>query len=523
MSGSRGENSALYSANSKVKVSMESILAGISLALTWESIMAVFIGLVAGQLLGAIPGLTATMTVALLIPYTYYLDPWVGIPMLIGMFKGSLFGSSVTAILVKTPGTPAAAATVLDGYPMAQQGKGEKACKMALYSSVFGDGFSDIVLIFGASFLASIALNFGPAEYTLLVAFSLLTMGFVSGAKVWKGIVAMLLGMLIGIVGLDPVTATPRLTLGFLELEEGVGLIPMLIGFLAIAEVLRQMELPRKHLAMSTVSFSAERADRRVSWPEFRRCLPTLFKSSSMGTAVGALPGISATVAAFLAYNEARRASRNPEKFGKGALEGVAAPESANNAVSGANLIPLMAFGIPGDIAAALILSALLIQGITPGPVVFRDNPEPIYAIFTALLMANLFNLLLGHWLIKIARRVVAVPKRVLFPVVLVIAAAGAFAMRGSVFDIQLVFLFGLLGWGLTKLAFPTVPLLIGFILMPILESNLRVSMLIASSVPDPLLYFFQRPAFVTLIVVMLLLLVLRDNSAARSSRVKEG
>lgn len=502
---------------------MDSILAGIQLALTWQSIGAVLVGLITGQILGAIPGLTATMAVALLIPYTYYLDPWVGIPMLIGMFKGSLFGSSLTAILVKTPGTPAAAATVLDGYPLAQQGKGEKACKMALYASVFGDSFSDIVLIFGASFLAAIALKFGPAEYTLLVAFSLLTMGFISGAKMWKGLVAMFLGMLLGIVGLDPVTASPRMTMGFLEMEEGIGLIPMLIGFLAVAEVLRQMEFPRKQLAASTVSFSTDPADRTVSRKEFMQSLPVMIKSSVLGTAVGALPGISATVAAFLAYNEAKRTSKTPERFGKGALEGVAAPESANNAVSGANLIPLMAFGIPGDIAAALILSALLIQGITPGPVIFRDNPEPIYAIFTALLLANLFNLILGHGLIKVVRRVVGVPKRILFPVVLVIAAAGAYAMRGSVFDIQLVFLFGLLGWGLTKLAFPTVPLLIGFILMPILESNLRISMLIAGSVPNPFGYFFGRPAFVTLLAVMILLLVLvlrrvmRDREAAKA------
>lgn len=488
---------------------LDAIMAGAGLALTWQSLGAVIVGLAAGQLLGAIPGLTATMTVALLVPYTYYLDPWVGIPMLIGMFKGSLFGSSITAILVKTPGTPAAAATVMDGYPLAQQGKGEKACKMALYASIFGDSFSDIVLIFGAAALASIALNFGPAEYSLLVAFSLLTMGFISGSNIWKAMFAMLLGMLFGIVGLDPITATPRLTMGYLELEEGIELIPMLIGFLSVAEVLRQMEMPHQSLAGSTVTFSDKPEDRRVSWAEFRHSLPTLFKSSSLGTMVGALPGISATVAAFLAYNEARRTAKDPDSFGKGNLDGIAAPESANNAVSGANLIPLMAFGIPGDIAAALILSALLIQGITPGPVVFRDNPEPIYAIFAALLLANLLNLIMGHGLIRVARRVVTIPKRILFPVVLSIAAAGAYAMRGSVFDVQLVFMFGLLGWGMGKLGFPTVPLLIGFILMPILETNLRTTMLIAGSVPDPVAFFAGRPAFMTLLVLMLLVLLL--------------
>jgi putative tricarboxylic transport membrane protein len=482
---------------------MENIIQGISLAITPGALVAIFIGLIAGQILGAIPGLTASMAVALLVPYTYYLEPWIGIPMLLGMFKGSLFGSSVTAILVKTPGAPAAAATVIDGYPLARMGKGVKAMKMALYASVFGDSFSDICLIVAAGALASVALSFGPAEYTLLTIFSLVTISALAGPSLWRGLMAVFFGMILGMIGLDPIAATPRLTFGYAELEEGIGLIPMLIGILAVSEALRQMEQPIRLLASSSVSFSKKREDNRVSWAEFKACLPTIVKSSSLGTLIGAMPGLGATVAAFLAYGEAKRSSKKPEEFGKGSLEGVAAAESANNAVSGSNMIPLLAFGIPGDIAAALIMGAFLIQGITLGPVVFKDNPVEIYAIYTALLVANFFNLFLGQGLILMARRVVSVPKRLLFPVVLVIASAGAYALRGSVFDIQLVFIFGFLGYGLTRLNIPTVPMLIGFILMPILEENFRITLLLSSSHDWKLAFVFQRPAFLSLLAIM--------------------
>ena len=350
---------------------MDQILEGIGLALTWQSLLAVVLGVAAGQVLGAIPGLTASMAVALLIPYSFYFDPWVGIPMLLGMFKGSLFGSSVTAILIRTPGTPAASATVLDGYPLAQAGKGAKAVKMALYSSVFGDTFSDVCLIFFASALALVALQFGPAEYTLLIVLALGSLGMLSSRPIWKGLVATLVGVMIGIIGLDPITATERLTFGNPELEEGIGLIPMLIGFLAVSEVFRQMGGSNGDLSAQAMRYSPRREDNRVSWLEFKGCIPVLFRSSAIGTAIGSMPGLGSTVAAFIAYGEARRTSAKPEQFGKGSLEGVAAPEAANNAVSGANLIPFLAFGIPGDIAAALILGALMVQGVTVGPPAF--------------------------------------------------------------------------------------------------------------------------------------------------------
>ncbi|MFY0610439.1 MAG: tripartite tricarboxylate transporter permease [Hyphomicrobiaceae bacterium] len=482
---------------------MDLILQGIGLALTWQSLLAVILGVAAGQILGAIPGLTASMAVALLIPYSFYFDPWVGIPMLLGMFKGSLFGSSVTAILIRTPGTPAASATVLDGYPLAQQGKGAKAIKMALYSSVFGDTFSDVCLIFFASVLALVALKFGPAEYTLLILLALGSLGLLSSRPVWKGLIATLIGVMIGIIGLDPITATERLTFGNPELEEGIGLIPMLIGFLAVSEVFRQMGGSNTDLSATAIRYSEKREDNRVSWPEFRNCIPVLFRSSAIGTAIGSMPGLGSTVAAFIAYGEARRTSKRPQDFGNGSLEGVAAPEAANNAVSGANLIPLLAFGIPGDIAAALILGALMVQGVTVGPLAFSQNPLPIYAIYAALILANLVNLVLGFGLIRIAKFAFSIPRRLLLASVLAIAAAGSYALRGSVFDVQLVFVFGVMGYVMIRHGFPPVPLLIGFILMPLLEENLRTVLLLSSTYDEGILFVFKRPAFLALLALM--------------------
>ena len=359
------------------------------------------------------------------------------------------------------------------------------------------------MLIFAAGFLASIALNFGPPEYALLTGFSLICISSLTGNSIWKGLLSVFLGMIIGMIGLDPITATPRLTFDYLELEEGIGLIPMLIGTLAVSEAIRQMEQPVKKLASSTLIFSKKKIDNIITWSEFKSTLPTILKSSGLGTLIGAMPGLGSTIAAFLAYGEAKRSSKFPEEFGKGSLEGVAASESANNAVSGSNMIPLLAFGIPGDIAAALIMGAFLIQGITLGPVVFQDNPIEIYAIFAALIVANLFNLVLGHGLIRMCKHVVTVPKRLLFPAVLVVASAGAYALRGSIFDIQLVFIFGILGYLMIKCDIPTVPMLIGFILIPILEENLRITILLGSSHDLNIGFIFTRPAFLILILIM--------------------
>jgi putative tricarboxylic transport membrane protein len=482
---------------------MDAILEGVSLSLSFSALAGIVIGVVLGQLLGSIPGLTAAMAVALLVPFSFYFDPWVGIPMMLAMFKGSLFGSSMPAILLRTPGTPAAAATVFDGYPLAKRGKGGKAMHTVLYASVFGDAFSDICLIFGAGMLATIAIRFGPSEYAVLILFALMSLASLNRGSSWKGIVAILLGMLISCIGLDPITGTERLTFGNLELFEGIGLIPLLIGFLAISEVFTQLEQPIRSLGEKAITFSRKREDNRLSGAERRELLPTLFRSSVIGTVTGALPGLGSTVAAFIAYNEARRTAKKPEEFGRGSLHGIAAPEAANNAVSGANLIPLLAFGIPGDVAAALILGALLIQGITPGPLAFRDNPVPIYAIFSAMLLANVVNYVIGLGFIPLAKKMVSVPKRLLFPAVLVFASAGAYAMRGSLFDVQLMFGFGVMGWLMSKFQFPSVLLVIGFILAPILERSARQTYILVGASDGWLAFIASRPVLLILLAIL--------------------
>ena len=497
---------------------MDAILQGISLSLSPGALMGIVVGVVLGQLLGSIPGLTAAMAVALLVPFSFYFDPWIGIPMMLAMFKGSLFGSSMPAILLRTPGTPAAAATILDGYPLAQAGKGGKAMHTVLYASVFGDAFSDICLILGAGALATIAIRFGPSEYVLLILFALMSLVSLNRGSSWRGIIAIGLGVLLGCIGLDPITGTERLTFGNPELFEGIGLIPMLIGFLAIAEVFKQLEQPLKTLGQKTLQFSARREDNRLSAAERRELLPTLLRSSIIGTVTGALPGLGATVAAFIAYNEARRTAKKPEEFGQGSLHGIAAPEAANNAVSGSNLIPLLAFGIPGDVAAALILGALLIQGITPGPLAFRDNPVPIYAIFSAMLLANGVNYAVGLGFIPLAKRMVGVSKRLLFPGVLIFASAGAYAMRGSLFDVQLMFIFGAMGWLMGKLNVPTILLVIAFILSPILERSARQTMILVDASDGWLAFIASRPVLMILLGILAVLmgLVFRQRMVMR-------
>jgi len=500
---------------------VDAILQGMALAFSFEALVAIFVGLVLGQMLGAIPGLTATMGVALLVPYTFFFDPWVGIPMLLGMFKGTYFGASITGILLRTPGTPAAAMTAIDGYPLAQQGKGGKALKTALYASVFGDTFSDVVLIVAAGLLAMIAIRFGPPEFALLILFSLLTLGSLGGREPWKAVVAIGLGIILGSVGIDRISGLPRLTFGSNELADGFPLIPTLIGFLAISEILLQMEKPAAQMAAKALHFSPRKEDNRVSWPEFRSLLPTLFRASALGTFIGALPGLGATIASFLAYNDARRVAKHPEEFGKGSLHGIAAPEAANSAVSGANYIPLLAFGIPGDVTAALILGALLIQGITPGPLVFRDNPVEIYAILTCMLFATFMNLFVGQLFIRVARTFALVPKSLLFPAVIVIAAAGGYATRTSLADVVLVFAFGFLGYIMIKLRFPLVPLLIALILTPILETSIRRTLLIIHSERGSLLFLLERPIFLILLTILVTILFLLFQSKRKLARAR--
>jgi len=371
---------------------------GLSLLLSFQNFVAIICGTGLGVLLGAIPGLTGIMAIALIIPFTYHINPITALILLMGVSKGATYGGSISAILINTPGTPAASATALDGYPLARQGKSLKALKMALYASVLADTFSDLILIVVAGYLARMALKFGPPEYAMLIVFSLTIIGAVSGESVVKGMISAAAGLFIGTIGLDPVEGIPRFDFGIVELYEGIPLLPMMIGLFALSEILRQSE--EKIVGKIKTVFlpvSEKPEDNRVTGDEMKRCVKPIARASIIGTFLGAIPGIGPTVAAFLSYGETRRTAKDPSSFGRGAIEGVAAAEAGNNAVCGANLIPLLTLGIPGDSTAAVLLGAFMIQGLAPGPLLFQKHGYIVYAFFLGLSSGN-FNLLNKVW-----------------------------------------------------------------------------------------------------------------------------
>jgi len=478
---------------------LENFQLGVQVFFNWPNILAVFSGVTAGIFIGAIPGLTATMSIALLVPLTFTMSPVTGLAMLIGVYKGGTYGGSITAILINTPGTPAAAATALDGYPLAKKGKALKALKMAIYSSVMADVFSDIVLILVAAPLAIIALKLGPPELTTLLILALTIVGMVSGKSLIKGLLVASLGLLFSCVGMDLMTGTPRFIFGSLEMAKGFPLIPLLIGLFAIPEILVQVEEKARAKESAVLKKSPKKEDNRVSFQELKRCSKTIFRSAIVGTFIGAIPGIGSVISSFISYGMAKSGSKNPEEFGEGSLEGVAAAEAGNNAVCGATLIPLLTLGIPGDAITAVMLGAFLIQGLVPGPELIIKHPAVIYGLFVALIVGNIANLTIANLGIRFFARVAGISKNILFPIVSILCVVGTYAVQNSLFDVKTMLFFGILGYFMRKFAFPIPPLLIAFILGPMVEDRLRQSLLISGGSPD---IFFSSPISLAFIVL---------------------
>jgi len=492
------------------------LLQGASLIFTGPGILAIFAGTCAGMLLGATPGLTGTMAIALLIPLTYHFPPVFVLPMMVGMYKGSIFGGSIPAILINTPGTPAAAATAIEGYALTKKGKAGKAMQIALYSSFAGDCFSDIVLILIAAPLASVAIRFGPIEMAALVIFSLTVIGAIaSSGSMLKGLISAAAGLFLGTIGTDPVDAVPRLSFGQVELLGGISLIPFLIGLLAMPEVFVQAERGLKRQLTPSDSLNASAKD-NLTWAEFKSCTRTILRSACIGTFLGALPGIGPAVAAYLGYGEAKRSSKQRGEFGHGSLEGVAACEAANNAVCGANLIPLVTLGIPGDVTAAVLLGAFMIHGLRPGPLLMREQAPLLYALFIGLLVANVVYLTMGRIAVKAALRVTSIRADYLMPVVAVLCVVGSYSYNFSMFDVWTMLASGVLGYLMAKGGFNPATLLIAFILSPMLEYNIRLALIVSDG---RLIAFIQRPISLVLLVLATLLIggmILRQIRDAR-------
>ncbi|HIC82063.1 MAG TPA: C4-dicarboxylate ABC transporter permease [Kiloniellaceae bacterium] len=463
---------------------MELVAAAFVEVFTPANLIFLIAGVFGGVILGATPGLSATMAIALIIPFTFTLDPVPSLLMMMGAYKGGIYGGSISAILIKAPGTSAAAATVEDGHALAKQGKGQKALKVSLVASVIGDTFSDIVLIVSAAQLAKVALEFGPVEYTAMTVFALTIVGSAAGRSLVKGMVAAVAGLSLAMVGLDPTTGIPRLAFGWIEFYGGISLIALMIGLLTVAELIRQME-ERRSISKAHIPAARERDDRRITRADARLMVRPVIGGSIIGTIIGIVPGLGPTLGAFLGYDNAWRFARQPDKFGRGSVEAIAGAESGNNAVSGANLIPLLGLGIPGDIEAAILIGAFLIQGLTPGPLIFQEAPDVVYGLYVGLIAANIVLLGAGLFAIRFFTRLAGLRTGLLFPVVFVLAIVGSYAFQQSLFDVGITFFFGIVGYLMVKADIPRTTFLIGFILGPLLEDNFRRAMQLSSGEYD--------------------------------------
>lgn len=478
---------------------MENILTGFTNVLQPEVLLILILGIFAGVIIGALPGLTATMGVALLLPITFGLTPITGILLLIGIYFGAIYAGSVSAILINTPGTPAAAATTFDGYPLAQQGHARKALQVSTISSGIGGFLSVIILIFLAPKLANFALKFSAPETFALAVFGLSIISSIAGKSMVKGLIAGTIGLLIGTIGLDPISGFPRFTFGEMKLLNGIYFIPVMIGLFAATEAFKNMNLS------NTVSKGVVKLKKStLSLMEAKGLIGTVLRSTGIGTFIGMIPGSGGDIACFVSYNEAKRFSKNPEKFGKGALEGVSAPETANNATTGGAMVPLLTLGIPGDAVTAVLIGALMIQGLQPGPLLFQNHGDIVYSLFVGMLLANLLIIVIGLLSIRLFTKVLAIPKYVITPVILVLCVVGSYALQNSFFDVWVMFVAGIIGYFMQRWGFPASPVILALILGPVAESNFRRSLVMSQG---DFSIFLSRPITVVLLSLAVLTL----------------
>ena len=453
---------------------IEMLLAGFAQILEPVNFLYLLTGVTCGLILGSIPGLTATMGIALVIPMTYYMTPMQSFTIIMGAFNGGVFGGSISAILIGTPGTPSAGATVADGFKMALAGKAGKAIKLALFSSVTGCLLSCVALLLVAEPVSKYALRFGPAEYAMLMLLSLTIIGSASGDSIKKGMIGGALGLLFGTVGMDIFVSTPRYIFGMSYLTGGIDLIVMLIGVLAFSEILMQLEGIARGKTTSHLPPPAHKADNQLSCREFFGHWRTILRSWALGAGIGALPGLGATLAAYVGYSVAQRSSKEPEKFGTGIPEGIIAPETANNAVCGSNLIPLLSLGVPGDAVAAMLIGAFMIQGLTPGPLVFREAPHVVFGLYAGLMTSNLLLIVLTYAFLKAFVKFAQMPTTIIFPVIISFCFIGIFSIHQAPEDLWIFLFFACIGYVLSKFGYPPSAMLIGFILSPLFEENFR-------------------------------------------------
>ena len=488
------------------------------LLFTLENIFWINIGVFIGSVFAAIPGLTVILCVILFLPFTYQMTAIPGMMFLLGIYCAGGYGGSVSAILINTPGTPHAAATMMDGHPLSKQGRTKAALKIALYASTFGGIFSALMLLFLGPQVARVAAQLGTAEYFMVCLFGLTIIAGVSGKSMIKGIISACIGLLLSCVGTDPMTGYDRLTFGVGRLYMGLDLAVCLIGLFALVEILAKAELKPDALHLDAKKMEDNGV---ITKEEYKRMARPVLLSSLIGSLVGIIPGTGASEASWFSYNTAKNMSKHPEEFGHGSVEGVAAAESANNAVTGATLIPLLTLGIPGDGTVAIMLSALMINGLNPGLSLFTSDGDIMYAIMLGLILVNLFMLLQGKFLTKLFAKVVSIPQEILTPIIVIFCFAGAYSVNKNYFDVSVALVFAVIAWVLRKLDMPAVPILLGMVLGNMTETNFRRALLISDGSPSIFFSSIYCIIFLVLIVVAVVAIVrgkLKERQAAQTA-----
>lgn len=494
------------------------ISAGIMNVFSLGIFTAALIGVLIGIIIGVLPGMGPPVAISLAIPLTFGFDPLIGMSVMLGIYKGGTYGGSISAILINTPGTPAASATVLDGYPLAQQGKAGKALDIALYGSVFGDAFSILLLCVIAQPIASIASRFGPVELFSLLLFAMTIIAGLAGSSMLKGLIAAGLGLAFSMVGVDPVDGLPRFAFDTPFLEAGLNIIPLIVGLFAISEQMKQVGAQAGGTDCLAAALEGKHPDDgHATLQDVKTVAPVFLSGSLIGASIGALPGTGAATAAFMNYGLARKRSKSPELFGKGSIEGVAAAESANNAVCGGALVPMLTLGIPGDVVTAILMGALMVHGIQCGPSVFTEHRAFVFTLFGMLFVSVIMLLIFGKLACKVCRRLACLPGHYISPVVLLLCVAGTYAIAFNMADVWVMAAFGILGFVLLRLDVPLPPFIIAFILAPKMEQSLRQALLISGGDPSVLVTHPISALFLGLTVFAIARIVLsaRKKTAA--------
>lgn len=483
----------------------------LSLVFQGQTILLLILGVASGMAIGCLPGLTATMGVALVLPLTFGMGAVPSILLLIGVYVGAIYGGSISAILLNTPGTPASAATALDGYAMAQKGEAGRALGISTTSSFIGGIVSCIFLLLISPQLAKLALRFSSPEFFMLAVFGLCIITTVSGKSMAKGLMFGALGILIASIGIDEINGGMRFTFNNINLLSGINYIPVMIGLFALSQAFTSVE----------ELFKKEEINKKITraLPKKEDLKPIVKNGllyGTVGTFVGIIPGAGADIAAFIAYGQAKSSSKNSDEFGKGSVDGISAPEAANNGVTGGALIPMLTLGVPGDAVAAIMIGALTIQGLQPGPLLFQNNSSLVYALFIGAFVANIVMLVLGLSSVKIFTKVLSVPKAVLIPVIFLFCFVGSYALSNNLFDVAVMLFFGIVGYFVNKVGVSASPAVLGLILGPMAEREFRRALLMSKGSYS---VFFSSAIswfFLILIVLTLFIPVIKKSLAKR-------